>query len=119
MDVLGKQKPENQENKCLFVQNLEAGKNPQLFTGGIQANVNASGESGSQMFPGEKVQYLKVNHSNDSGISAVSHDIQPFNVCQARKQQQTLIFYCDSGQSRAQLCEKLHKKQLAKTGKCI
>lgn len=58
--VLGKGKPENQEDTCLFVQNLEAGKNLKLLAGGIQASVNVSGESGlSDVFRRKKMQYRK------------------------------------------------------------
>lgn len=49
------------------------------------------------------MQYLKVNHSSDSDISAVSHEVKPFNICQARKQKNLnyLLPWLESEQSPA------------------
>lgn len=82
MTNLGRGKTANRENKCLFVQALEAGKHLKPLAGGIQAGVNISAENGlSNVFSRKKKnQYLKVNHRRDSDISAVSHEVKILNI---------------------------------------
>jgi len=68
-------------------------KKLQLLAGGIQVNVNIFGENGlSNVFRRKKMQYLKVNHSSNSDISAVSPKVKPSDICQAGKQQQNLNY---------------------------
>lgn len=87
---LGEKKQRTERiNVCVY-KLLEAGKNLKLLARGIQANVNISGLS--NVFRRKKMPYLKVNHSSNSDISAVSHEGKPFTICQARKQQQNLNY---------------------------